>query len=111
MLYLSERSTVYILLYNPLPCLGIFSHFRVGPRTSEFARERSRARLIGMSGDRSGLLGCSTNCWQVVMHSYNLALKLFAMRDVEAALEGEYAFLVVPIGEAVPDHCFVGVFR
>jgi hypothetical protein len=61
MIYLSERSTVYILLCNPLPCLGIFSHFRVELRTSEFARERSRARLIGMSGDRSGCSGCSTS--------------------------------------------------
>jgi hypothetical protein len=44
------------------------------------------------------------------MHPYNLASKLFAMGDVEAAFEGEYAFLVVPIGKAVPDHCFIGVF-
>jgi hypothetical protein len=49
------------------------------------------------------------NCWQVVVHPHNLASKLFAMRDVEVSLEGEYTFLVVPISKTVPDHCFVGV--
>jgi hypothetical protein len=61
-----------------------------------------------------GQLVCSKStwvldCWQVMMHPHNLASKLFAMRDIEASLKGTYTFLIVPIGKAVPDHCFIGV--